>query len=97
MDADGRALGAGALAGLAATGTMSAAMWGAWRLGFLGEAPPHRIADATLGALGQRHKRWTGALRNGLMTAGLCWPFTPSGAGYWHFCAQTARRSPRTE
>jgi len=54
MDADGRALGAGALAGLVATGTMSAAMLVGQRLGFLGEAPPHRIAAAALGALGQR-------------------------------------------
>ncbi len=27
----------------------------------------------------------------------LCWPFTPSGAGYRHFCARTARRSLRME
>jgi len=27
----------------------------------------------------------------------LCWPFTPSGAGYWHFCARTARRALRME
>ncbi len=70
MDTDGRALGAGALAGLVATGTMSAAMLVGQRLGLLGESPPHRIADAALGVRGHRRGRGGAALRNGLMATG---------------------------
>jgi len=70
MDADGRALAQGAGAGLVATGTMSAEMLiGRWS-GLLGEAPPHRIADRTLAALGRPPGPGTSPVRGGLTAVG---------------------------
>jgi len=58
-------------------------------------APFHALADPTERRLAIVRLHIEG--RNEQSSARLCWPFTPSGAGYWHFCARTTRRSLRVE
>lgn len=70
MGEERRAAAAGAIGGLVATATMSAFMLAAYRLGVLGEPPPHRIADAALRAMGQEDP--PGWLRKALTVAGHC-------------------------
>lgn len=46
----------GALAGMQATGTMTAMLGAAQRIGLLGRFPPKKIVDRALAATGKRHR-----------------------------------------
>jgi len=88
MGRDGRALRAGAGAGLVATATMSATMLAAMRLGFMGEPPPRRMTDVALDGVRQAGApEW---LRNGLATTS----HFAFGAALGAACALAHRRYP---
>ena len=67
MSEGNRALGTGAVAGVAATATMSAVMLAARRMGVMSQNPPRQMTDVVLDAV--RRERSPDWLRNGLATA----------------------------
>jgi hypothetical protein len=84
---------AGAVAGAAATGVMSAVMWGAQRAGALGTMPPKKVVVGTLEALGVTPSSETQA---DLLSAGAHLLFgAGAGALYGLLAAPTlSRRVP---
>lgn len=89
MGMNSRTLRDGAVAGVAATATMSVVMLAARRLGFLGEPPPRRITDVMLD--GVRREGSPGWLRNGLATVAHFAFGAMLGAGF----SLAHRRYPR--